>query len=317
MKGDIVKKRWRKSLPCIVLLIVSSLVFGQTDGDIKKSFDVGPGGNLTLESDIGSIQVRSHNRNTVDVEVVFEQRHGSSRRVDEFLEDFDVDFRHDGKDVTVIAEYRRDRWNFWDSIGRYLRVRFYVTVPHKYNVDLKTAGGSISVDDLEGEVTSHTSGGSLEFGRIIGPVKGKTSGGSISLTSCEGRAEVRTSGGSITIGKVRGDVYAHTSGGSIEVEEVMGMIDATTSGGSVTASITKQPEHDCRLTTSGGGVTVYLAEDIKVDVNAGTSGGRVRTDFPVTIRGEISKRSLRAKINGGGPELYLRTSGGSIYIREI
>ena len=316
MKGDIVRKRWwNGSLP-ILFFLVLSLTYGYAGDDIKKSFNVSPGGNLILESDIGSIEVRSHGRNTVDVEVIFEPRHGGHRRVDEFLEDFDVDFRHDGKDVTVIAEYKRGRWNFWDSIGRYLRVRFYVTVPRKYNVDLKTAGGSISVDDLEGEVYSHTSGGSLEFGNIKGPVKGKTSGGSVDLRSCEGKAEVRTSGGSITIGKVSGDVYAHTSGGSINVEEVMGTIDATTSGGSVMANITRQPEHDCRLTTSGGGITVYLAQDIRVDLDAQTSGGRVRTDFPVTIRGVISKRSLRAKINGGGPELYLRTSGGSISIRE-
>ena len=290
-----------------------SLLFG----DIERSFNVGPGGQLTLESDIGSIEVRSHSRNTVDIDVVIESRRGGGRRVDDFMEEFDIDFRHDGNDVTVIAEYQRDRWNFWDSIGKYIRVRFYVNVPKKYNVDLKTSGGGISVDDLEGKVYSKTSGGSLEFGRIKGPVKGKTSGGSIRLTSCEGKADVNTSGGSITIGSVSGDVYAHTSGGSIHVEEVMGMIDATTSGGSVTASITRQPDYDCRLTTSGGGITVHLAKDIKVNLNASTSGGRVRTDFPVTIRGEISKRSLRAKINGGGPELYLRTSGGSIYIREL
>jgi DUF4097 and DUF4098 domain-containing protein YvlB len=116
---------------------------------------------------------------------------------------------------------------------------------------------------------------------------------------------------------VKGNVVARTSGGGIHVDDVMGSIDARTSGGSVTARISRQPEDDCRLTTSGGSVTVSLAKDIRVDVDASTSGGRVSTDFPVTLRGEISKRSLRAKINGGGPELYLRTSGGSIHIREM
>ena len=308
--------RWITGGVFVLLFAGLSYAGSILDGDIERSFDVGPGGRLVLESDIGSIEVRSHNRNTVDVDILIESRRGG-RRVDEFLEDFDVDFRHQGNDVTIIAEYPRDRWNFWDSIGKYIRVRFRIAVPRKYNVDLKTSGGSISVDDLEGEVISKTSGGGLDFGRIKGPVKGKTSGGSIRLSSCEGTADVRTSGGSITVGEVSGDVYAHTSGGSIHVDEVMGMIDATTSGGSVTASITRQPEYDCRLTTSGGGITVHLAEDIKVDLNASTSGGRVRTDFPVTIRGEISKRSLKAKINGGGPELYLRTSGGSISIKEL
>jgi DUF4097 and DUF4098 domain-containing protein YvlB len=137
------------------------------------------------------------------------------------------------------------------------------------------------------------------------------------LEGCTGDAEVKTSGGSIRIGKVQGEVKATTSGGSIKVQEVMGTINAATSGGSVSAYISKQPSGDCSLKTSGGSVSVHLAEDIKVDVDAKTSGGRVRTDFPVTLIGELSKRKLQAKINGGGPELYLRTSGGSIKIYKI
>jgi hypothetical protein len=53
-----------------------------------------------------------------------------------------------------------------------------------------------------------------------------------------------------------------------------------------------------------------------MDVNAHASGGHVSTDFPVTIQGEIDRSSLQAKINGGGPELYLRTSGGGIHIKK-
>jgi hypothetical protein len=53
-----------------------------------------------------------------------------------------------------------------------------------------------------------------------------------------------------------------------------------------------------------------------MDVNAKTSGGRVHTDFKVALSGEISKRSMKGEMNGGGPELYLRTSGGSIYLRK-
>jgi len=56
---------------------------------------------------------------------------------------------------------------------------------------------------------------------------------------------------------------------------------------------------------------------VKLNLDAKTSGGRVHTDFPVTVRGEISRRMLKAELNGGGPELYLRTSGGSIHIREL
>ena len=301
---------------CLLCVTGTALAKERVKGDIKKSFNVKPGGELVLETDIGSIEVKAVSRNVVDVEVRFTPKSGTNRSIRELLEDFDIDFQHRGDDVFIRAEYLRRGSNFWNSIGRYVRVEFFISVPTSYNVDLKTSGGSISVDDLEGDVTSRTSGGSLHFGRIQGSVNGRTSGGSIELIESDGTAVLGTSGGGIRIGRVRGDVDAHTSGGSIDVDEVMGSIEASTSGGSVRAKITSQPENDCRLTTSGGSVTVYLDENVNVDVNASTSGGRVVTDFPVTIRGEISKRSLRAKINGGGPELYLRTSGGSIYIRE-
>jgi len=303
---------------CVVLCLLGFTVssMAQVDGDIKKSFKVQSGGLLIVEADLGAIEVQTGSGSSVEIQVDFERRSGSHNRIKELLEDFRVDFDHSGKDVTMTLEYKKERFNFWDTVGRYLKVRIYVTVPQKYNIDLRTSGGSIEVDDLEGRVRSRTSGGSLRFGQIIGPVDGKTSGGSITLEGCKGDADVTTSGGSIRIGKVDGDVRAHTSGGGITVDEVMGVIDGKTSGGSITARLSKQPADDCSLKTSGGSITVHLDPEVKVYVDAKTSGGRVSTDFPVTIRGELSKRALRAKINGGGPELYLRTSGGSINIRE-
>ena len=303
-------------LTVVAVLICTVPLLGGVKGDIKKSFKVSPGGLLKIDADLGSIEVRSGSGNKVDVEIRFEAKRGSKSKIKDLLNDFDVEFDHSGKNVTVLLDYRKGRRNFWDNVGRYLRVRFYVTVPKKYNADLMTSGGSIQVDDLDGKVNSKTSGGSLEFGRITGAVNGRTSGGSIKLEKCDAEVDVRTSGGSIKIGEVKGNVLAHTSGGGIHVEEVMGAINASTSGGSVNARLSKQPAKDCSLKTSGGSITVYMADDINVNVDASTSGGHVSTDFPVTVKGKIRKNSLKAKINDGGPELYLRTSGGSIYLRE-
>ena len=284
---------------------------------INRSFNVGEGGTLTLSSDIGSIEIKCTTRDKVDVEVQFQSGRLSMEKLKETIKDFTIDFSQNGKDVIITAKYKKDSSKIWKYFGKNLRVKFLIDVPQKYNVDLKTAGGSISVEDLEGKVKSRTSGGSLDFGRIKGPVYGVTSGGSINLEACSVSAEVKTSGGSISIGHVTGNVLAKTSGGSIHVEEVLGTINASTSGGSVKVNISKQPKDDCKLTTSGGTVTAYLVKGVKLNINAKTSGGRVRTEFPVTVKGDLSKRSLVAELNGGGPELYLRTSGGSIYIKEL
>ena len=304
-------------LIAISFLFVNCFTFGDIDDRITKTYQVGPGGTLSIESDIGSIQVRGADIDSVDVEILLGARTKSDKKAQEILEDFDIQFHHSGVDVTIDAKYKKKGLRgFWNNIGRYLRVKYIIAVPFEYNVDLNTRGGSITVEHLQGEVLSKTSGGSLSFDNIQGNISGKTSGGSVSIGEVVGQTNVRTSGGSVHIRLAEGPVDAHTSGGSITVEEVVGEIKAHTSGGSVNAYLSSQPEADCSLTTSGGSITVHLSEGIGVNINAKTSGGRVHTDFKVTLSGEVRKNAMHGEMNGGGPELYLRTSGGSIYLKK-
>jgi DUF4097 and DUF4098 domain-containing protein YvlB len=303
----------------LVFLPLNTAAFGGNIEDtIEKSFTVKPGGTLTVDTRRGSIEVEGTSGSRVEVTVIREARTNNREKAAEMFEKFPVDFDQRGNDVFVTADYRENSaWKrFWNNLGNKFRAKFIIKVPEVYNVDLKTSGGSITVGDLEGRVLSKTSGGSLNFDNIAGDIDGRTSGGSVRIGEVYGDSKIHTSGGSITIDQARGTVDAHTSGGSISVHEVMGAIRAETSGGSVTAYLSRQPEGPCRLTTSGGTVTVTMAEDIGVDLDARTSGGSVRTDFPVTVRGEIKRSSLKAKVNGGGPELYLRSSGGSINLKR-
>lgn len=192
-------------------------------------------------------------------------------------DNFKVKFDASGSDVTVTGERKNQKRGFWGNNN--VRVHYRVTVPMNYNIDVETAGGSIKVKDLNGNVNAHTSGGSIALGQIDGLV----------------------------------DV--HTSGGSINVDEVTGTIKAHTSGGSISARISKQPTGDSKLTTSGGSITAYLVENIAVDLTARTSGGRVRSEFDVN--GDIDKKSIVGSINGGGPKLVLKTSGGSVQVNKL
>ena len=305
-------------LIAILFLFANCLSYGNIEDRVTKAFQVASGGTLTLESDIGSVTIEGTNTDSVEIEILRQVKTNKQKKAEEILEDFDIQFTQIGNDISIEAKYKkRGPRGFWNRMGNILRVKFIITVPSEYNVDLNTKGGSISVQGLRGEVLSKTSGGSLKFDNIEGDITGKTSGGSISIGKVTGSSNINTSGGSIHIALADGPVDAHTSGGSITVDEVMGTIKAHTSGGSVNAHISKQPDSNCRLTTSGGSITVHLSADLGLDVNAKTNGGRVNTDFPVAISGEVSKRSMQAQMNGGGPELYLRTSGGSIYLKKL
>ena len=305
---------------------------------ISRSFDVSPGGKLTIESDNGDILVQTGGSNRVEIEIHRQARGNAS------VEDFTVSSQKNGNEVEIVGESRR----FSGNNG--VAVRYLVTVPRRFNLELETGGGSIEVESLDGVIAAETSGGNLKFGRITGPIQAETSGGNITLIETEGNVNVETSGGEIRIGRVKGTVHAETSGGSIsvedsggdinvatsggnirlgriggtisaetsggniEVEEVSGSIQAETSGGNIVARISRQPAAESVLATSGGGITVYLAEGLKLDVVASTSGGTIDTEFPITTR-RMDDDFLDGTLNGGGPRLVLE--GDAVRIRRL
>lgn len=336
------------------LLACAASVYGfDTTDTVLKSAPVSSATRLVFHAEFGSITIQPGSGKSVDVEAEFRGYPSSRSEFDGMLHDYALDVTQRGSAIEVNGTFTKG-WeprlsvNLFDMIfgnqichnGRCLKytwlraVDYRITVPQQFNAEISTSGGSISVGSLKGEITAHTSGGSLHFDRIDGPVNGTTSGGSIILTGAKGRAVVHTSGGSIQLRDIAGDVDASTSGGSISVEgvsgyvrahtsggritagEITGAIDASTSGGGVTATLLSQPKQDCRLSTSGGRIDVSLASDVRVDLDASTSGGGVRTDFPVPYTGEHHHNQIHAPINGGGPLLYLHTSGGGITVHR-
>ena len=105
-----------------------------------------------------------------------------------------------------------------------------------------------------------------------------------------------------------------TSGGSIRIEDVAGNVEGHTSGGSIKVEFSQQITEDSVLTTSGGSISAYLDPSIAINLDASTSGGRVKSEFDVD--GSIKRTKIKGQINGGGPLLKLRTSGGSVSINK-
>lgn len=297
------------------LLLIAGILISPASlaWDVNRTFPVSEGGKLTVRTEQGSIKIETHNDNKILVDI-------SVRGFEE--DEVSFNFDHQGNDLRIEGDIDRQGY-------RNQNIRYTVTVPQTFDIDLSTAGGSINVEELKGVVDVRTSGGSLSFYNVTGPVNGNTSGGSIELENITGEVDVRTSGGSITVdqvaGNVRadtsggslsmnaisGDLEAETSGGSIRVENVTGRVDASTSGGSIRATFDEQPTADVRLSTSGGSVKVKVPADSNITLNA--RGRKVYSDIPVDGR-ESAERRLNGDINGGGPEFNLSTSAGSVYL---
>ena len=310
----------------VAAVVITGAAQAATRDTVHKAFNVAEGGTLTLDTDLGDVKVIAGGSGvTIDVDREIRDQHA--------LKELQMTFDQQGNDVRATAKLpQRSHLFQWRNP---IELKFTVHVPARYNLKVSTSGGDLDVSDITGAVDCRTSGGDVELGRISGTVSAHTSGGDMKLGGVTGEArlttsggsididdagasvEAKTSGGSIDINRAGGAVVARTSGGGIHIGSAGGAIDAVTSGGSITATFAQQPQSESRLSTSGGGVTVSIGPAIAVDLEAHASGGGVSADVPVTVQGTQDEDSLVGKINGGGPKLVVRTSGGGIRLKRM
>jgi hypothetical protein len=119
------------------------------------------------------------------------------------------------------------------------------------------------------------------------------------------------------VDRAGGPTEVSTSGGNVTLRPVAQLINASTSGGNVRATITEPITQDTVLGTSGGDVDVEVVKSAAFQLDASTSGGSVKaTGLTITLeQGANGKNKLVGAVNGGGPRLKLRTSGGDITVR--
>jgi len=320
----------------IPLLMVAGCLaaWAETEEQINKRFTAQPGGKVVVDVDFGSIDVSTNATGEVTVDVYRKVSRRNKSSEEEFLRDRPVTFSQDGNTITIQSRARDKSSKFWSGSQR-TEGKYTLTVPARFNTQLKTAGGGIAVNDLTGDTKANTSGGGLRFVHLHGPLDGGTSGGGIRVADCEGDLKIKTSGGgidvsggsgsldgdtsggSVNVKDFRGPIQVGTSGGGINLENVAGKVSGTTSGGSISARFAAVLSDEVKLETSGGGVTVRLPENSAFDLDAATSGGGVSSDLPVTVVGKIAHDHLKGPVNGGGKVVMLRTSGGSIHVRKL
>lgn len=299
-------------------LVGSALVaHARIDRTVEKTFSVNAAGVLHVETQGGEIRVTPSTDSVVRITAKQRIRANSEAEADKLLEKLDLTFEQNGNDVRVISKYERQPSGFRMGSWPPVNVDIIVSLPASFATELHTSGGGITVGDLQGKAELRTSGGGIKLGKMGGVVDARTSGGSITLAEAGGATELKTSGGNISVGRVNGPAELSTSGGSIRIESVASVLRANTSGGSIRANIVGPLKEECVLSTSGGSVSVSVDKVAAFRLDASTSGGGVDIEgltLAVEKLGRDRSR-LAGMVNGGGPLLKLRSSGGGITVR--
>src|SRR3954466_15417138 len=69
----------------------------------------------------------------------------------------------------------------------------------------------------------------------------------------------------------------------------------------------------CRRPTEGA--TVYVPRGYNAQLETGTTNGGMRVDFPITVRGSLTRR-ISTQLGSGGPTVRVMTTNGGVHIAE-
>lgn len=293
--------------------VFSTTAQAKIERTVEKTFQVQSGAKLSVETSGGRVRVEPGD--VQSVRIVARQifpKADTDAEADAIAKSLNLVMKQSGNAVNASAKYTKRTWG-----GPPVYVEFDVTVPRSCDATLATSGGDVSVGDLAGAVKVRTSGGDVALGTIDGPVNAHTSGGNVKLAGCTQGAALETNGGNIEAGPVALDLQITTSGGDIKINGAQGPVNAHTSGGTISANLARISDK-CVLSTSGGNVKVQLDKSSALLLDAKTSAGRVWTNDDLqiaTLAGGYGKSRLAGKVNGGGPLVKLRTSGGDIDVK--
>lgn len=247
-------------------------------GEVTKSFSVSKGGRLEVDTESGDIQITPWEKNEVLVRVDGVSERDSDR----------VKITQSGNTVSV--RYR-GKWG-WLS-GRGQDVRFEISIPSQFDIELETSGGDIDIrGNVTGELKGQTSGGDIRLENVVGTVSMKTSGGDVSAKRIQGNGTLKTSGGDIKIGTTSGDLEVITSGGDIKVDNVGKSLIAKTAGGDI------------------------IVGDVGGEATASTAGGDVRVG-KVSGKASLSTAGGDIELRGASGIVTSKTAGGDIKLENV
>ena len=268
------------------------------DRNVKAEINVRPGGLLALRTNLGTIDVSTHDQNMVIMRLKHTVKSRDKKSADKIFKEvklnYDVALVDDvtrtlkkGRDAAIIVNFPTERsLKEFNTANEELKnellikhnshpsnAEFELIIPKKFNIDLKTSAGPISADDIAGTVRLKTLGGAIDIEDVFGDAHVDTHGGHIEAGNISGNASFETMGGNIDVLNVGGKFYANTSGGRILAGHISGSADAMTRGGQIELI---EVDGTVLAESGGGNVTVLKAHEAVI---AEAHAGEVMVNF--------------------------------------
>jgi Putative adhesin len=128
-----------------------------------------------------------------------------------------------------------------------------------------------------------------------------------------------THNGGVSISDVRGRITFDAVNGGVHLRRIAGDVSGRTVNGGLTVELAGNTWEGRQLEarTDNGGVTISMPEHYSAHVETETVNGSIKSDFPVTIQGNINKNRLAFNVGSGGPLIHVTTTNGGVKLKRI
>jgi DUF4097 and DUF4098 domain-containing protein YvlB len=169
---------------------------------------------------------------------------------------------------------------------------------------LKTSVGDIQVDEAEA-VHLKTSHGDIRVDRVAGDAE-VTGAGRVDVGGVAGAATIKNLNGDTTIGEVTGDLRANSSNGRISVGVAHAGVDAKSASGGI--RVGEVARGQVVLQTAAGDLEVGIRESTAAWLDVHTRLGSVRNSLSPFEGPETSEQTVEVRARTGVGDIVIRRS---------
>lgn len=190
-----------------------------------------------------------------------------------------------------------------------------VRVPRRARVWVRSTGGAIDVQALEGEADLVSVGGTLRVTGNLRLVSAESIDGDIEVQGPVRIIRAKTGGGRILLRQSSGDITATTVSGPIMVTE--GEPESArfeTVSGAVSYAGTLNRRGSLNIQTHSGNIDLLVPTTLGAEFDLESTGGSVGVELPAKTGKPLKGRSLFFANAGGGAQIVARSFKGQIRV---
>ncbi|MFY9843040.1 MAG: DUF4097 family beta strand repeat-containing protein [Terriglobales bacterium] len=273
----------------VATLVLATCLSTALLAETKKEFSytVGAHANISVDTQDGAISVRPGNHNQVVVTATLKS------------DNVEVDQQQMGNRIEIASHLLHD------ADAQTSKVDYEVLVPPDATINLRSSGGSLTAERLQGDLT-------LEGTDAVVIVR--------NVDDCH--VHVRTMRGPVTLINVHnGHVEIDSISGEIHLKTVTGpLVQATSSSGRIFYDGDFGSDGNYKFTTHTGDIEALVPADVSASFRAHSVLGRVQHDFPLQPKHsrfhEEVGRSFIGTSGQAASEVVLRSFSGKIRLKQ-